>query len=385
GETLLEQGKFGAASKRFEAVLSRDSTIALAHFLLGQARMEESRPADAVDHFRSALALQPNASQVRSPLAAALSRMGQTAEGDAQLSRRGDRPVSIDDPRMVRLDSIRFAVGATATTRAEALMQQGNYADAALLLENAVSRNPGSATIHLNLGVARANSGSRSGAILSFRRALELDSTLDKAHYNLGVIALAMNSPESAEASFLAASSGVTFNLDASVELARILRRSGRCGDALGPLRAALSEDPTRLDVRQDLVLCLHKAENDREALDVLERGLTVSPDHLGLTDGIARILATSTNEAIRDGNRALELAEKALSLQQRTETLETAALALSEVGRFDDASRLLVQAVSQADRDGPQEYATHLRSLLATVRDGQPLRTTWPTFVYQR
>jgi len=77
----------------------------------------------------------------------------------------------------------------------------------------------------------------------------------------------------------------------------------------------------------------LARGWQDREALSVLERGYQSDPDELGFVDSMARILATSSDASVRDGDRALVLAEQGLALQQRTETLETAALALSETG----------------------------------------------------
>ena len=57
-------------------------------------------------------------------------------------------------------------------------------------------------------------------------------------------------------------------------------------------------------------------------------------------------------------------------------ENAETLAMALAEVGRFDEASGLQAETIVRAERAGSSEPTLRrLRGNLAEYRDGRPLR----------
>src|SRR5262249_6050559 len=98
-----------------------------------------------------------------------------------------------------------------------------------------------------------------------------------------------------------------------------------------------------------------------------------LDPDHLSSLNGLAWLRATSPETALRDGNQAVGLATRAC---ERTEWkvpgfLDTLAAAHAECGRFDEAIRLLEQAL-QLPADGhTEEY----RARLALYDQRQPFR----------
>jgi WD40 repeat protein/predicted Ser/Thr protein kinase len=88
---------------------------------------------------------------------------------------------------------------------------------------------------------------------------------------------------------------------------------------------------------------------------------------------------ATALNTEERDGNTAVRFANKAVELwnRQDPETLDTLAAAYAEIGQFDDAARLELEAISLSKgapakfKHAPQAYNAHL----ALYRQHKPYR----------
>jgi RNA polymerase sigma-70 factor (ECF subfamily) len=87
----------------------------------------------------------------------------------------------------------------------------------------------------------------------------------------------------------------------------------------------------------------------------------------------LAFILATSTNDNLRDGERAVELGEKAKHFQGRLslEVMETLAAAAAETGDFACATRTQKQAIERA----PDEARQKLQEMLMQYEAKQPRR----------
>ena len=65
---------------------------------------------------------------------------------------------------------------------------------------------------------------------------------------------------------------------------------------------------------------------------------------------GLAWILATATEPYLRDGERAVVLAERVVAAGASASTLDTLAAALAESGRFDEAIAMADRALAILD-----------------------------------
>lgn len=75
-----------------------------------------------------------------------------------------------------------------------------------------------------------------------------------------------------------------------------------------------------------------------------------------------ARLLAAAPDLSLRDGNRAVELAQQVWSVRPRRITAAPLALALAEAGRCADAAKLaraLAEEVPAAEKGGLEAVAT--------------------------
>ena len=101
-----------------------------------------------------------------------------------------------------------------------------------------------------------------------------------------------------------------------------------------------------------------------------------VVPDDLMLLNRVGWILATTTNEGLRDGTRARTLAERAVQLTQGLdpESLDTLAAAQAETGEFDKSIETMRRALERA-RIVRTEMVPELGQRLAMYRRGEPFR----------
>jgi tetratricopeptide (TPR) repeat protein len=112
-------------------------------------------------------------------------------------------------------------------------------------------------------------------------------------------------------------------------------------------------------------------AGRPREAIATWERGLAAAPDD-ALRNELAWLLATHPDAALRDGRRALDLAEKiVLRDSTRFGRAATLAAARAESGDFDGAARE-IEAVLP---DAPPGRAPGLQTILADLKQRRPVR----------
>ena len=87
-----------------------------------------------------------------------------------------------------------------------------------------------------------------------------------------------------------------------------------------------------------------------------------------------ARILAASPHDALRDGDRALVLAQRLVAARRNSQSLETLAMALAEPGRFAEAARVQREAITLAKTSGRGDLV-RLRSNLARYEKNERCR----------
>ena len=99
------------------------------------------------------------------------------------------------------------------------------------------------------------------------------------------------------------------------------------------------------------VAILLAARERFREALAVLEDGHQRFPDRTATATTLARLLASSPDMSLRDGQRALDIAMAVNDAEPGPAHAETVALALAELGRCGDAVEWMKRGVASAER----------------------------------
>ena len=195
-----------------------------------------------------------------------------------------------------------------------------------------------------------------------------------RAHYSLGVLLEEEGAILQALARY---TSAVRYDADyaaARLRLAGLLRRSGRPGDAMAQYTRVAQIDPAIFEAPFGQAMVLVSEGRWPAARDQLLDGMAQYPSAPAFPLALARVLAAAPDSQVRDGVRALAVMERLSEEQQRMDLGETLAMALAEVGRFDEAAALQREAIEAA----PAEIAQRMAANLALYESGQPCRTPW-------
>jgi tetratricopeptide (TPR) repeat protein len=218
----------------------------LAHHNLGVALAEEGRFSEAIQHYQTALEIEPNAPNVQTDYGNALAKSGHMQEAvthyQAALRTLPDSPITHNDLANA------FAATPEKTTEAiaeyqTALRLKPDYEEARNNLARVQSH---AAETEYNTGVDLASSGKAEGAIPYFEKALQLKPDYVDAHNNLGVV----------------------------------LAGGGRVQEAISHFEAALRIDPNSAEAHVNLGLALSGLPGRMpEAIQHFKAALRIKPD----------------------------------------------------------------------------------------------------------
>ncbi|MFC1881614.1 tetratricopeptide repeat protein [Thermodesulfobacteriota bacterium] len=109
------------------------------------------------------------------------------------------------------------------------------------------------------------------------------------------------------------------------------------------------------------------KKGNLAKALEDFSRAIELEPYFLDAYNSKAWILATSADKQYRNGKQAVELAKKAVAINETVDSLDTMSAAYAANGQFDEAiasqKKVIELMVQQNRTDGPDPYIDHRMS----------------------
>ncbi|MCE2540367.1 MAG: hypothetical protein J4G16_08240, partial [Acidobacteria bacterium] len=105
-------------------------------------------------------------------------------------------------------------------------------------------------------------------------------------------------------------------------------------------------------------------------------QGLDSSPENAMFKHALARLLASAPDDRVRDGRRAMSLVEELLAQQQSLALGETAAMALAEMGLYDQAAAVQRDVMTAARDAGLTDAVGRMAGNLALYEAGRPCRT---------
>src|SRR5439155_2847067 len=126
-----------------------------------------------------------------------------------------------------------------------------------------------------------------------------------------------------------------------------------------------------------NLANVLPRLNSSREAVALFEQALALKPDSIEGLNNLAWLLATSPDDSLRNGARAVQLAERACELTrfEQTALVGTLAAAYAEAGRFAEAVATAEKACALAERSGETALLEKNRELRELYRMGKAYR----------
>lgn len=164
------------------------------------------------------------------------------------------------------------------------------------------------------------------------------------------------------------------------IQIAQLLSADKRPRAAIEMATEVLKSDAANasaLRVRGDAYLSIGK---HKEAVADLEASLKEDPKNSGVLNNLAWVLATSPDDDVRNGKRAIELATQACEVTdyKRPHVLSTLAAAYAESGDFENAIKWSTKAVemtTEGENKPDPEVQEQLKKELEGYQNKKPFR----------
>lgn len=317
---LYENGDFEKAADAFRKLAEESPDNAALQLALAEALANmDDKYDEALQHIERAIELEPESNQAYLLRARLRAMKEQVAEAIGDLDKALE--INRDDVTALLL-------------RAELHLFQDDYSAAKADVDRALNERPG--LVLAILLRSRINAAEK-----KFEQAIE-DMRL-----------LIDNDPT---------------NADYKLQMAAYYTADERPRKAIKLLTELIEQDEDNwraLRSRGDALLSVGK---HAEAIEDFDSALKLQPEDSGLLNNLAWVLATSPEDALRNGQRAIELAEKAAELTEFKEAhiLSTLASGYAEVGDYDKAVEWARKAVEAGEGEIKDQLQKELDSYLA-------------------
>jgi len=327
GEALVEKKSLDTAMAHYEKALQLKSDFVEAHYNLGICLRRQGRMEEAMAEFQRAAQLNPHTADAFYNIGEMLQQNGQLDEAIAQYRKVLEINPS-DGPAHGKLGM--------------ALAQRGRLDEAIIQLQEALRLDPENVDACNGLGYALVQEGSLEEAIRQFQQAVRIKPDREDIQNNLGIAYF----------------------------------QRGLIEEAITQYRKALALKPDDAKAHNNLGNALRQEGKENEALSQFESALQLNPQDPSFLINLASLLATASKESLRDGTRAVELAQRANALTRgkNVDAAETLAAALAEAGRFKEAVDAAQTAFMLAKEQSNTGKAQRLQSDLKLYQAGKKL-----------
>jgi tetratricopeptide (TPR) repeat protein len=367
--TWHQSGMYTDKETLWTRTLAANPQAFLAQINLGQILFERGQLEEAIACFRKALEIHPGLAEAYNDLGNTLLKQGRAEEAitDFQkaLSARPDFADAWDNLGV-------------------ALLRQGRTAEAKAHFQRALELRPDCAEAHNNLGNLLLQEGQTDAAISRFRQALDILPDFAEANYSLAISLVQIGRTDEAVSRLRKAVEIQPQDAQAHNWLGVLLFKQGRGDESLVHLRRALQIDPTLAGAQSTLGDLLLRRGQAKEAITRYQTALELAPNSARVLNNFAWVLATCPDSSLRDGAKAVGLAQRAgqISGQTNVSVLGTLAAAQAEVGKFDQAVMTAQRGIELALAQGDAASADNLRKQAESYRLGLPFRDNGQTNV---
>jgi tetratricopeptide (TPR) repeat protein len=366
GIALFAKGEKDEAISQFRNALEIDPNFAEAWNNLGVAQFAKGENEQAIADYRRAVGIDPDYVKARYNLGNALLQVGQLDEAMAQFR----NVLELTPGNAQALNNLGVA-----------LELKGQDNEAITHFRRALAIEPDFTDALSNLGAALVKQGKLDEAIVLYHRALKIDPDYVKARNNLVKALLQKGDFDGAMACFPKAAATSADSPTRWRDLGNEFLQKNDLEEAIACYRQAIKFAPRSADVWADLGLAFFQKEQPKEAIDSWQHALEAKPDEPSVQNNLAWLLATTPDALLRNGAKAVALAEQARRLtgSDNPMVLHTLAAAFAETGRYGEATatarRALELAVAQKNNDLTNKLTKEIKlyELDRPMRDDLP------------
>jgi tetratricopeptide (TPR) repeat protein len=366
GTTLQQKGKVDEAITHYKKALQLAPGYAAAWLDLANALEQKGKVDEAVTQYRKALQIKPDYAEARCNLGNALLQMGKVDEAMSQFQ--------LALQTKPGLAQVHNDLGT-------ALLQKGGVDAAITQYETALQIQPDFAEAHKNLGIALLQKGRVDEAVAHLQKALQTKPDYAEAHFNLGNALAQTGAADEAIAHFQKALQIKPDYTDAHNNLGWVLLQHARVDEAIAHFQNALQIKPEFAEAHFNLANALLQKGEWGRAITQYQTALQIKPADPTFQSSLAWLLATSPEQSLRDGAKALALARQAETLSggQNPVILRTLAAACAEQGDYALAAATARRALDLAVAQKNDTVAASLQKEIQLYEAGAPARLAPP------
>ncbi|MCF7985159.1 MAG: tetratricopeptide repeat protein [Thiohalocapsa sp.] len=378
GKVHLDNSELAEAKAAFERVDDVPELASPVNYYLGQIALLERRHEDALALLQAALAANPQATEVHYPLAQAYRALGDTDKARLHLDRFELRAPEVADPLLEELQAATKRA-LPAFKRGIHAVQQGDYAAAVDEFAAGLAVDPNNAAARVSYARVLYLVGRRDDAAAELDRALALDPRHLLGHFLAGVLHQARGDTEAAARAYRHVLALDSKHTGARFYLANLDFAAGRFAQAADAYRRVLADDASIAPARLLAVIADGHAGAAPAELAVSLSGLAdAHPDDLQVQYALTRLLAAADDPAVRDPERASELARSLIARMPIPPHQRLLALAQAGAGDFEQAVDTQQGLVALAGWMAPPAEMEAMRAELDAYRRGELPSPAW-------
>jgi tetratricopeptide (TPR) repeat protein len=261
---------------------------------------------------------------------------------------------------------------------AAALVEKKETARAIKLYETYLKDFPEDSTVQHDLAACFRTEGNLAQAVVHFKRAIALDPENVKARLELAECLHAQDDIGGAVRELEATIRIAPDSAESHNDLANLLAAQGRIADAVGHFERALILKPDYAAAHHYYAAVLVRQGKNVEAVRHWREAVRLEPKEIKYLSNLALVLATSPDEAARNGAEAVELAKRAVDLsatKPEANAVAILAAAYAELGDYTQAVTTARHAREMAIQQHQDALAEQLRDRIKLYESGKPLR----------
>jgi tetratricopeptide (TPR) repeat protein len=259
------------------------------------------------------------------------------------------------------------------------VLQKGEVDEAAAHYRKVLELLPDDADAHNNLGNALVRKGFVAEGITHYRKALEVRANDPETHNNLGSALVREGMVDEAIPHFekaleLWSDRADRQNAETHYNLGNAFLRKRQLDDAIAHYRKAVEILPDYAEAHSNLGIAFQLQGRSVEAIDEYERTLGIAPQSLPTRNNLARLLATCPDLSLRNGARAVQVAQEAVQLSDGGDPtiFRTLAAAYAENNQFPEAVAAAERALQLAAGADNDSWVDAVRRELASYQAHQ-------------
>jgi protein O-GlcNAc transferase len=280
-DALVNTGDLTRAADMYSRLVKEPAAQPEAEYGLGRIAALKGDWKAAIAHQQRACELFPEFGAAHYALGLAYRNAARLDDAQRELElhrRHGPRWPAIADPVLAKVYALKDDARADLE-RGIRLGNEGKLAEAVAAHEAALAKDPGNAQVHANLISLHGRLGQWADAEKNFNAVVALQSNLDEAYYNYGVVLTLQKRDAEAADAFRRAVAANPLHAQAYNNLGVLFERERRWEDAADAYRHAIENQPAFTLGRFNLARMLIALGRNDDAVSELEKLIALAPE----------------------------------------------------------------------------------------------------------